>query len=105
MPSGIDLLPAVLPAEADQRTPKHNRGDDTGSPYVVIVYNDDWHTFPDVQQQLIKATKCTLQKAEALSLEIHLLGRAVVFNGSQKTCEEVAAILRQIRLQVETDTA
>jgi ATP-dependent Clp protease adapter protein ClpS len=101
MSKGIDLLPAVLPAE--EFTPQRDRTGGNGSPYVVIVYNDDWHTFDDVQQQLIKATGCTLEKAEALSIEIDGRGRAVVFGGEQAECERVANVLREIRLQVETD--
>ena len=77
----------------------------TGGPYVVIVYDDDWHTFEEVETQLQKATGCTLEKAEALSHEIDGSGRAIVFAGTQEKCEQVADVLRQIRLQVETDRA
>ena len=54
-----------------------------GRPYVVVVYDDDWHTFEEVEVQLQKATGCTLEKAEALSHEIDGSGRAIVFAGSQ----------------------
>ena len=90
-----------------RRPPSARRADDTGTggPYVVIVYDDDWHTFEEVEAQLQKATGCTLEKAEALSHEIDGSGRAIVFAGSQEKCEQVAGVLRQIRLQVETDRA
>ena len=52
-----------------------------------------------------KATGCTLEKAEAFAMEIHVTGRAVVFGGSAEECERVANVLREIRLQVETDRA
>ncbi len=105
---GIDLMPAVIPVpgtrEAPTERPVH---DDVGAagPYVVIVYDDDWHTFEQVETQLQKATGCTLEKAEALAREIDGTGRAVVFAGTQEKCEQVADVLRQIRLQVETDRA
>ena len=114
MPSGtsleIDLLPAVLPEplvlpeRGGERLPQSGPPG-TDKPYVVIVYDDDWHTFEQVETQLQKATGCTLEKAEALSHEIDGSGRAVVFAGEQEECERVANILREIRLQVETDRA
>ncbi len=104
MPPGIDLLPAVLPAPAPTADPQ--AGDpETVSPYVVIVYDDDWHTFEQVETQLQKATACTLEKAEAFAMEIHTSGRAIVFTGTAEKCERVASVLREIRLQVETDRA
>ena len=104
MPPGIDLLPAVLPAPAPTATPQ--AGDPaTDKPYVVIVYDDDWHTFEQVETQLQKATACSLEKAEAFALEIHTSGRAVVFSGPGDKCERVASVLREIKLQVETDRA
>ena len=105
---GIDLLPAVLPVPTTREAPAERPARDdagAGGPYVVIVYDDDWHTFEEVETQLQKATGCTLEKAEALSHEIDGTGRAVVFAGTPEKCEQVADILRQIRLQVETDRA
>ena len=106
MPKGIDLMPAVLPDERileapderEQRTPPGQDG-----PYLVILYNCDCHSFEEVEAQLQKATGCTQEKAEAFAMEVHTSGRAVVYSGSDEECERVANILRQIRLQVETD--
>lgn len=101
----IDLMPAVLPET--ERAPREltERAEELGGPFVVILYNCDCHTFEQVEVQLQKATACTLEKAEALAMEIHTQGRAVVYAGEQAKCEQVAAVLRQIRLQVETDRA
>ena len=106
MPRGIDLMPAVIPAERiveapderDQRTPPGSNG-----PYIVILYNCDCHTFEQVETQLQRAIGCTKEKAEAFALEVHTTGRSVVFSGSDAECEKVANVLRQIKLQVETD--
>ena len=99
-------MPAVMPEEAtieapwerEQRTPPGSDG-----PYVVILYNCDCHTFEQVEAQLQKATGCPQEKAEAFAMEVHTTGRSVVFSGSDEECEKVANVLRQIRLQVETD--
>jgi ATP-dependent Clp protease adaptor protein ClpS len=107
MSERIDLLPVPIPLpgleEAPDLLPADDTGSDIDSPYRVIVYNDDYHTFAQVEAQLQKATGCTSEKAEALSHEIDTWGRAVVYGGSQPECERVADVLREIRLQVETD--
>lgn len=101
---GIDLLPAVMPAPSPTADPQAGEPE-TAGPYVVIVYDDDWHTFEQVEMQLQKATACSLEKAEAFALEIHTSGRAIVFSGPAEKCERVASVLREIKLQVETDRA
>ncbi len=107
MPQGIDLLPVVIPGETVRKNPFRETDDGSGTdtPYVLVVYDDSWHTFDEVEVQLQKATGCTLEKAEALAIEIDAAGRARVFHGSGQECERVAGVLRQIRLQVETDRA
>jgi len=95
-------MPAVLPTEAPAWEPALG-SPQTDKPYIVILYNCECHTFEDVEVQLQKATGCTLEKAEALAIEVDSTGRAVVFGGSAEECERVANVLRQIRLQVETD--
>jgi len=80
-------------------------GADISGPWIVILYNDDWHTFDDVIEILIKATQCTVDKAEGIAWEVHTKGRAICFDGSREECERVASIIASIRLQVETDRA
>ena len=74
-------------------------------PWVVILYNDDWHPYDQVVFQVQKATGCSLEEAEWITYEAHSQGRAIAYSGTQEECERVANILREIRLQVETDTA
>ena len=102
---GIDLMPVTRPGTREAPDERVERDAETGWPFVVILYNCECHTFEDVEVQLQKATGCTLEKAEALAMEVHTTGRAVVYAGTQEKCEQVAGILRQIRLQVETDRA
>ena len=94
-------MPLTLPRPNAAPTEQMDDLNDLGGPSLVIVYNCDCHTFPEVEAQLQKATGCSLEKAQALSHEID--GQGVVYAGDSEKCEQVAAILRQIRLQVETD--
>ncbi len=78
-----------------------SRGDE--GPYVVILYNDDWHPIDAVIAQLIRATGYAMQRCVEITLEAHHRGRAIAYTGTSEDCERVAGVLRQIRLQVETD--
>jgi ATP-dependent Clp protease adapter protein ClpS len=74
-------------------------------PWVVILYNDDYHGFDEVILQVQKATGCSLEQAIAITYEAHHTGRAIAYTGTEEECDRVAGVLRQIRLQVETDRA
>lgn len=74
-------------------------------PYIVILYNDDYHPMDEVVSQLQKATGYDIQRCLAIMLEAHISSRTVAYSGSEEECERCAGILRQIRLQVETDRA
>ncbi len=70
----------------------------TGIPLKVILFNDDWHTFEEVIIQLIKALKCTFEKARSLAFEAHVKGKAVVFTGELSECLRVSSVLEEIAL-------
>ncbi|GAB5465012.1 MAG: ATP-dependent Clp protease adaptor ClpS [Candidatus Kapaibacteriales bacterium] len=70
-------------------------------PAKVIVFNDDWHSFDEVINQIIKATGCPQPKAEVLTWEIHSKGKAIVFDGDMSKCVKVSEILEEIDLSTE----
>ena len=76
---------------------------DTDDPYVVILYNDDHHNVDEIISQIQKATGYEIERCIRITLEVHTRGRAIAYSGSSESCERAAQILRQIRLQVETD--
>jgi ATP-dependent Clp protease adaptor protein ClpS len=55
--------------------------------YVVIVENDDHHTFFYVTEVLQKVCGHRLEEAERLTSEVHHTGRAVVWQGSFEVAE------------------
>jgi ATP-dependent Clp protease adapter protein ClpS len=75
----------------------------TQDPAKVILFNDEIHTFDEVITQLIKAIRCTAAKAEALAMEVHTSGRAVVFSGELVRCMEVSGILEEIKLMTQIE--
>lgn len=72
--------------------------------YKVILFNDDWHTFDEVIAQLIKAVDCSFEKARDLSFEVHVKGKAIVFNGELSKCLKVTSVLEEIGLHTQIIT-
>jgi ATP-dependent Clp protease adaptor protein ClpS len=70
-------------------------------PFKVLLFNDDWHSFDDVINQLIKAVKCSYEEARAFAFEAHVKGKAVVFNGELSECLKVTSILEEIALHTQ----
>jgi ATP-dependent Clp protease adapter protein ClpS len=93
--------PAILERELPDLDEQSNLDD--GGPNVVILYNCDCHTQEQVIHQLLKATEYPVERCAEIMLEAHYRGRAIAYTGSEEACNRVARILRQIRLQVETD--
>lgn len=73
------------------------------TPWRVILYNDDIHTFDEVIHQLIKATGCSTNQAEAYAWTVHTQGKAAVFEGSFEECFRVQGVLREIQLVTEIE--
>jgi ATP-dependent Clp protease adapter protein ClpS len=92
---------AEAPVGREESATNHS----TGSPYRVILYNDDVHGFDDVVRQVQKATGVATEEAFAITLHAHETGRAVCYAGALDACEKVAEILREIALHVEIDQA
>lgn len=77
---------------------------DIGDSNKVVLFNDDWHTFEEVISQIIKATKCSFTEARDKTFEVHVKGKAVVFNGEMTDCLKVSAILEEILLHTQIET-
>ncbi len=56
-------------------------------PYVVIVHNDNDHTFDYVIEMLLRVCGHPLERAVQLTSEVHHTGRAVVWTGSLEVAE------------------
>lgn len=70
----------------------------------VLLFNDDWHSFDEVIDQLMKATRCSFEKARDLSFEVHVKGKAIVYSGSMSECIKVSSILEEIALHTQIIT-
>lgn len=81
--------------------PEFDEEIDVGLPFKVVLYNDDWHTFDEVIEQIIKAINCSMQKARDLTFEVHVKGKAIVFFGPLPECLKVSSVLEEIELHTQ----
>ncbi len=72
-----------------------------GVPFKVILYNDDWHSFDEVIEQLMKAIHCSFEKARDFAFEVHVRGKAMVYVGELQKCLKVSSILEEISLHTQ----
>lgn len=71
------------------------------TPWKLILYDDDIHTFDEVIQQLIRALGCSVSKAEELTYKVHFDGKAIVYEGSFEECLKINSVLQEIQLVTE----
>jgi ATP-dependent Clp protease adapter protein ClpS len=73
------------------------------TPWRVILYDDDVHTFDEVIVQLVKATGCSEQQAERHAWTVHTEGKDCVYTGDFVACFQVQGVLREIQLVTEIE--
>jgi ATP-dependent Clp protease adaptor protein ClpS len=66
--------------------------------FSLIMFNDSHHDFDEVITQVMKATGYGYDKAEAITMEAHNKGRAVVLTGTIDKCLKAQSVLEEIRL-------
>jgi len=86
-----------------QTRPEREIGIGLDQPWMVVLFNDDYHTFEAVVDQVQKATSCSAGEAFQITYTAHTNGQAVAYVGGRIECEQVAAVLREIALRVELE--
>ncbi len=69
----------------------------------VLLFNDDWHTFDEVINQIIKAIHCPYNQAEQLTIEVHEKGKAIIYSGELNECLKVSSTLEEISLHTQIE--
>lgn len=75
--------------------------DSVNTPWRLILYDDDIHTFDEVISQLRKATGCSLSEAEEMTWKVHNEGKATVHEGEFEECLRIDSVLKEIQLVTE----
>jgi ATP-dependent Clp protease adaptor protein ClpS len=69
----------------------------------VLLFNDSWHTFGQVSEQLVKAIQCNKKHAQLLTWVVHTQGKALVFSGDIQQCVNVSGTLEEIDLRTRIE--
>lgn len=83
--------------------PEDDLAVDLGLSARVILFDDNVHTFDEVIGQIIRAVKCSYDRAEELTYEVHHTGRALVFEGQIAECLRVSGVLEEISLSTQVE--
>ncbi|HKI45590.1 MAG TPA: ATP-dependent Clp protease adaptor ClpS [Balneolales bacterium] len=98
------MVRTIATATEDPRTktsPEVIVEEEIDTPWRLILYNDDIHTFEEVIHQLQKALSCSIEEAEKITVTVHTEGKAVVYKGPFEECFKRNAILQEIQLITE----
>jgi len=91
--------PRKAPQTEVMELPEEEEAEDT--PWQLILFDDDVHTFDEVINQLIKALGCSVGKAEEITLKVHNEGKALVYEGAFEECLKINSVLQEIQLITE----
>jgi ATP-dependent Clp protease adaptor protein ClpS len=69
--------------------------------YKLILFNDDHHDMVEVSVQIIKAIKCTAEKAFQIMAVAHKTGQATVLVSSMDKVKKAGDILEEIDLAID----
>jgi ATP-dependent Clp protease adaptor protein ClpS len=103
---------AATPAGAPTTTPERGVARDFDPevlrrvlpPYKVVVHNNDYNTFDEVIRILLRAVPgMTLERAQALAVEIDSTGAAVPYVGPKELAEAIASVIRTIGIKVTVE--
>jgi ATP-dependent Clp protease adaptor protein ClpS len=92
---------AAVAAEREKKAEESTGTGPGGDPWKVVLFNCDCHTFDQVENVVMKATRCTLSRARQISNEVNSRGSAVVYDGPLERCEAVADAIGSIGLKVK----
>ncbi len=73
--------------------------------FTLIMFNDSYHDFNEVIEQVMKASGCGYDKAEAITMEAHNKGRAAVISGELDKCLLAQSVLEEISLRTSIEVS
>lgn len=87
-----------MPVETPILTPKTDQVTELDQPWNVIVYDDPVNLMEYVTKMLMKIFSYPKGKAETMMMEVHNLGRSVVWSGGKERAELYVQQLHEAQL-------
>lgn len=94
--TGIINDPDILVLDEKQDEPTDGTDNEYGK--RVILFNDNFHSFQEVINQIMKAVKCNEETAFYYANTAHEKGKSQVYSGTLEECQRVESILGEILL-------
>jgi ATP-dependent Clp protease adaptor protein ClpS len=69
--------------------------------WMVVIHNNDYNSFDEVVDVLMRATGCSGEEAAIETWEAHTYGKAPVHFSGRDECEIVAAMISSIGVRTE----
>ena len=85
----------------DKPKPKDQTRSTADIPAQIVLYDDEWHTFEEVIEQIMMATGYRSARAEMLTWEVHTRGKSTIYSGELSKCLYISGILEEINLGTE----
>lgn len=79
--------------------------DTTTEGFTLVLFNDSSHDFEEVINQVMKATGFGHDRAEAITMQAHNTGRAVVLSGAIEECLKAQIVLEEIQLRTTIEVS
>ena len=92
----------ILLADIDELT-KTEKGveERINTPWRLLLFDDDIHTFDEVIEQIVKAKGCSYSVAQDLTFQVHNDGKALIHEGEFIECLKMEGVLKEIQLVTE----
>ena len=87
----LDEKPIILPYKTEETSVELGN--------IVTLFNDEQHSYEQVTNQVMLATKCSEREAFKIAYLVDHKGSAIVFRGELDDCIRVSSILEKIGLK------
>jgi len=92
----------VLFADVDELTKTEKEVEERiDTPWRLLLFDDDIHTFDEVIEQIVKAKGCSYSIAQDLTFQVHNDGKALIHEGEFIECLKMEGVLKEIQLVTE----
>ncbi len=100
--SAFYIKPSIAFADVEELTKTEEQLEEIiETPWRLLLFDDDIHTFDEVIEQIMKAKGCSYNVAQDLTFQVHNNGKAIIHEGEFLDCLKMEGVLKEIQLVTE----